>query len=221
MNEKTGSVQSGTAETTVTTVIPRFPEATRTRKAWAGPGSKHDRPQDSELERVIKPLSGIHIPHNIIHRVLRESDVEAEKAPQVDSLRANLLQLHVAHRLQAAGDGRWFHEDDASRFVTDTGCFRIVTICLTRNRKARSFLLGARTTENLLTPNEGAAQSLTTYRRRNMKGRKKLARKLGVCRYTLAEYTKVKRMVMPADKKHLLYITCSPETRSFLLGAKV
>ena len=43
-----------------------------------------------------------------------------------------------------------------------------------------------------------------------MKGRKALARKLGKCKYTVAEYEKVKRLVMPAGKTHLFFITCSP-----------
>jgi hypothetical protein len=39
------------------------------------------------------------------------------------------------------------------------------------------------------------------------KERKKLARKLGACKYVVAEYGKVKRITMPAGRNHLLYVT--------------
>ncbi len=39
------------------------------------------------------------------------------------------------------------------------------------------------------------------------KMRKKLARSLGKCKYVVAEYDKVKRIVVPAGSKHILYIT--------------
>ena len=37
--------------------------------------------------------------------------------------------------------------------------------------------------------------------------RKKLARSLGACKYVVAEYDKVKRIVIPAGKNHILYVT--------------
>jgi len=37
--------------------------------------------------------------------------------------------------------------------------------------------------------------------------RKKLVRTLGTCKYVVAEYDKVKRIIMPAGKNHILYIT--------------
>ena len=39
------------------------------------------------------------------------------------------------------------------------------------------------------------------------KSRKELSRKLGKCKYVIAEYEKVKRITMPAGKNHLLYVT--------------
>lgn len=39
------------------------------------------------------------------------------------------------------------------------------------------------------------------------KQRKKLAKTLGTCKYVVAEYDKVKRIVIPAGKSHLLYVT--------------
>ena len=37
--------------------------------------------------------------------------------------------------------------------------------------------------------------------------RKKLVRTLGPCKYIVAEYGKVKRIIMPAGKNHILYVT--------------
>lgn len=39
------------------------------------------------------------------------------------------------------------------------------------------------------------------------KQRKKLIKTLGPCKYVIAEYDKVKRIVMPAGKNHILYVT--------------
>ncbi len=41
------------------------------------------------------------------------------------------------------------------------------------------------------------------------KQRKKLVRSLGACKYVVAEYDKVKRIVIPAGKNHILYVTTS------------
>jgi len=37
--------------------------------------------------------------------------------------------------------------------------------------------------------------------------RKKLVKTLGSCKYVVAEYDKVKRIIMPAGKNHILYVT--------------
>jgi len=41
------------------------------------------------------------------------------------------------------------------------------------------------------------------------KQRKKLLRSLGACKYVVAEYDKVKRVVIPAGRNHILYVTTS------------
>ena len=66
-----------------------------------------------------------------------------------------------------------------------------------------------RSVKNLLTPSE-SKESLRVSAK-NMKGRKKLIRKLGKCKYTLAEYAKIKRLVMYAGNKHIMFVTCSPK----------
>ncbi len=37
--------------------------------------------------------------------------------------------------------------------------------------------------------------------------RKKLVKTLGTCKYVVAEYDKIKRIIMPAGRNHILYIT--------------
>ncbi len=39
------------------------------------------------------------------------------------------------------------------------------------------------------------------------KQRKKLAKTLGSCKYVVAEYDKIKRIVIPAGKNHIMYVT--------------
>ena len=46
---------------------------------------------------------------------------------------------------------------------------------------------------------------------RAWKTRKSLAKKIGRCKYVVAEYDRVKRITLPAGKSHLLYITTDPK----------
>jgi predicted secreted acid phosphatase len=46
---------------------------------------------------------------------------------------------------------------------------------------------------------------------RAWKQRKALAKKIGRCKYVLAEYDRVKRITLPAGKNHLIYITTDPK----------
>jgi hypothetical protein len=39
------------------------------------------------------------------------------------------------------------------------------------------------------------------------KQRKKLVKTLGTCKYVVAEYETVKRIIMPAGRNHILYVT--------------
>ena len=45
---------------------------------------------------------------------------------------------------------------------------------------------------------------------RGWKQRKSLAKKIGRCKYVVAEYDRVKRITLPAGKSHLIYITTAP-----------
>ena len=46
---------------------------------------------------------------------------------------------------------------------------------------------------------------------RSWKQRKSLAKKIGRCKYVIAEYDRVKRITLPAGQNHLIYITTDPK----------
>ena len=95
-------------------------------------------------------------------------------------------------------------QDAVRKILRMSDKVRVVTICDMKGE----LIYSARSpsVKNALTPKE-SKESLQRSAR-NMKERKALARKLGKCKYTLAEYELVKRLVMPAGDKHLFYITC-------------
>lgn len=45
---------------------------------------------------------------------------------------------------------------------------------------------------------------------RGWKQRRSLAKKIGRCKYVVAEYDRVKRITLAAGKNHLMYITTTP-----------
>ena len=49
---------------------------------------------------------------------------------------------------------------------------------------------------------------------RAWKQRKSLAKKIGRCKYVVAEYDRVKRITLPAGKNHLIYITTDPKANA-------
>ena len=83
---------------------------------------------------------------------------------------------------------------------------RVVSICDMNGKLV--YHARRKTTQNRLSPAESKASLKMAASQ--WKKRKLLARKLGKCKYAVAEYDKVKRITMPAGKSHLLYITTSP-----------
>ena len=88
----------------------------------------------ASLERVLRRFFGINIPHNALHRILRDAGI-AERHPKKGGRRkwvryerehSNSLWHTDYKRLD---DGRWFlcYQDDASRFVTAFGVFEEAT----------------------------------------------------------------------------------------------
>jgi len=56
---------------------------------------------------------------------------------------------------------------------------------------------------------------------RSWKQRKTLAKKIGRCKYVIAEYDRVKRITLPAGKNHLIYITTDPKANVSSLITRV
>jgi hypothetical protein len=94
----------------------------------------------------------------------------------------------------------------AQRLLQLSPSVRVVTIC--NNDGKPIFSAHARKVKNLLSRKE--SKSSLQSAARAWKTRRGLQRKLGPCKYVLAEYGKVKRIVMPAGKNHLLYVTTTP-----------
>ncbi|MFB5631337.1 MAG: hypothetical protein ACE5RN_07090 [Nitrosopumilaceae archaeon] len=56
---------------------------------------------------------------------------------------------------------------------------------------------------------------------RAWKTRKSLAKKIGRCKYVLAEYDRVKRITIPAGKNHIMYITTDPKANALPIINKI
>ncbi len=84
----------------------------------------------ANIQDAVRDQTGINIPHNTIHRILRDEDMASEESRKGKKRRwvryertySNSL-WHTDYKL--LDDGRWFlcYEDDASRFVTGYGMF--------------------------------------------------------------------------------------------------
>jgi hypothetical protein len=94
-------------------------------------------------------------------------------------------------------------EKAAGRLLGLSPSVRVVTICNMNGKPIYS--AHSKRVKNLLSRKESKTSLQTAAR--SWRVRRSLARKLGPCRYVLAEYGRVKRIVMPAGKNHLLYVT--------------
>ena len=89
------------------------------------------------------------------------------------------------------------------RILNISPSVRVATIC-DRNGKI-VFTAHSKKVKNVLSRKESRA-SLTNAARA-WKGRKSLSRKLGACKYVVAEYTSVKRITMPAGRDNLIFVS--------------
>jgi len=80
---------------------------------------------------------------------------------------------------------------------------RVATICDMNGKIV--YTAHARRIKNVLSRKESKA-SLTNAARA-WKGRKSLSRKLGGCKYVVAEYASVKRITMPAGRNNLIFVS--------------
>lgn len=86
------------------------------------------------LERILAQTKEVHIPHNVIHQILRENgraSVDTAKQGRRSWVRYERTysnsMWHTDYKL--LDDGRWFiaYQDDASRFLTGYGVFSHAT----------------------------------------------------------------------------------------------
>jgi hypothetical protein len=80
---------------------------------------------------------------------------------------------------------------------------RVVSVCDLKGKLL--FSARAKKVKILVSKNQSLASlKAAAY---DWKQRKKLMKSLGACKYVVAEYDKVKRIVIPAGKNHILYVT--------------
>jgi hypothetical protein len=91
----------------------------------------------------------------------------------------------------------------AEKLMSLSPSVRVVTICDLNGKVL--FTERSRRVKLLLSKQE-SRMSLQSAARA-WKVRKKLERKLGACKYVVAEYGNVKRITMPAGRNHLFFIT--------------
>ena len=91
----------------------------------------------------------------------------------------------------------------AEKIMSLSPSVRVVTICDLNGKVL--FTERSRRVKLLLSKQE-SRMSLQSAARA-WKVRKKLERKLGACKYVVAEYGNVKRITMPAGRNHLFFIT--------------
>jgi plasmid stability protein len=94
---------------------------------------------------------------------------------------------------------------------------RLVTICDSNGRAVYSEHREG--VKNLLTPEE-SKESLELAIN-SWKTRTKLAPKIGKGKYVLAEYEKIKRITLPLNDKHILYITAEVECNHSALISRI
>lgn len=91
----------------------------------------------------------------------------------------------------------------AEKLIKLSPSVRIVTFCDLNGKPV--FSAHSKRVKNVLSRTE-SKESLRNAAK-NWKTRKKLARKLGMCKYVVAEYGSVKRITMPAGKAHILFVS--------------
>jgi len=90
-----------------------------------------------------------------------------------------------------------------NRILGISPSIRVVTICNMNGSVV--YTAHAKRVKNVLSASESRASLQNAAKA--WKGRKSLARKLGSCKYVVAEYAKIKRITMPAGRNNLLFVS--------------
>ncbi len=80
---------------------------------------------------------------------------------------------------------------------------RVVTVCNLNGKLL--YTAHAKRVKNVLSPKE-SRDSLKNAAKA-WKGRRALSRKLGRCKYVVAEYDSIKRITLPAGKNHIIFVS--------------
>lgn len=91
----------------------------------------------------------------------------------------------------------------AEKILKISPSVRVVSICDLKGKLI--FSVRSKKVNILVSKNQSLASLKAAAK--DWKLRKKLLKTLGPCKYVVAEYDKVKRIVIPAGRDHLLYVT--------------
>ena len=80
---------------------------------------------------------------------------------------------------------------------------RVVSVCDLKGK----LLFSARSKKVKILVSKNQSLASLKAAAHDWKQRKKLMKTLGACKYVVAEYDNVKRIVIPAGKNHILYVT--------------
>ena len=94
-------------------------------------------------------------------------------------------------------------QEAAEKILKVSPSVRVVSVC---DLKGKLVFSTRSKRVNILVSKKQSLASLKAAAN-DWKQRKKLIRTLGPCKYVVAEYDKVKRIVIPAGKNHILYVT--------------
>ncbi len=90
-----------------------------------------------------------------------------------------------------------------NRLLGISPSIRVVTICDMSGKVV--YTAHSKRVKNVLSANESRVSLRNAAKA--WKGRRSLARKLGSCKYVVAEYARIKRITMPAGRNNLLFIS--------------
>ena len=94
-------------------------------------------------------------------------------------------------------------QDAAEKILKISPSVRVVTVCDLNGK----LVFSERSKKVKILVNKEQSLASLKAAAKDWKQRKKLARTLGQCKYVVAEYDKVKRIVIPAGRNHILYVT--------------
>ena len=94
-------------------------------------------------------------------------------------------------------------QDAVEKILKVSPSVRVVTVCDLNGK----LVFSERSKKVKILVNKKQSLASLKAAAKDWKQRRKLVRTLGPCKYVVAEYDNVKRIVIPAGKNHILYVT--------------